>query len=397
MSRARVRSKTRLLKLRVLCLLGIGLGGCAAETSDAPRHPSGVALCANAGRGAGPRGGETVIADDPEPPCRVVIDTAVVRRYPATAMDSLDLDQVRAVDRHGNIYVQGYQPGVVTVLSPTGARIARFGRRGPGPGELSAGYLGVDVSDNDSIYIHDNARRISVFDSRYDFVRSFPMGDIQSGSGMRCVFADGALASSAAVHGGARPATLRFFTPDGVIRHEAGQPAGEGPARATPNRRIACGTRGTIWALPSPLEPSYRLERWSAQGELLHAGLRDAGWFEAGPPLSRTAALTARPPSEVRQVVELFPGLLLTLVVTGDSRWEPVSRDEWDARMADLLDVHIELLDVVAGRLLAAMTLDDPHAIPNAWIQANGSSYEFVTDESGAVTLLSYTYHVGER
>jgi hypothetical protein len=370
---------------------------CTSSAKHRTSIAAAVPVCGEADRGAWSSGAEVVIPDDPAPPCRLILDTAVLRSYSAVEADSLDLARVRAVDRQGNVYVQGYTPGVITVLSPTGDRINRIGHAGPGPGELPRGALGVDVSDRDSIYISDNRLRWSVFAPNGRFVRTIPLGAIEAGVGRRCVLADGTVISAAALRGGIRPATLRLVAPDGEIRTEFGHPRREEAATASLPRGVNCGRDGAVWALPSPLEPGYRLERWGPGGALENTVIRDAAWFIVGPPMTRTEGMGTRPSSTVRQVVELRRGLLLTTVVTADPRWHPVTRDEWEAHQAELYDVRFEALDAMTGRLLAVLRVDDQASLPNARAMRDGRSYELVVDDSGDAHLMAYTFHLVDR
>lgn len=388
------RSDHRLL----LMSLTIATLACGSDGNHRPSIAATVPICAEVDRGEWTPGSETVIVDDPSPPCRLTLDTTVVRSYSAAEADSLDLSRVREVDRHGNFYVQGYEHGVITVLSPSGDLISRFGREGPGPGELPSGHLGVEVSARDSIYVQDNRLRWTVFGPDRQFVRSMPLGAIQAGTYMRCVLSDGSIISSAAIHGGTRPVTLRLFDPSGEIVAEFGRVDNDVSANsAALSREVSCALDNAAWALPSPIEPGYRLERWGPDGKLLNVVTREASWFDAGPPMTLGEALTSRPPSAVRQVFEAHRGLLYTMVVSADPRWEPITRSEWEARKARMFDVRFEALDAISGRLLAFLLVDDQSTLPNARIMRNGHSYELVVNDSGGVRLTAYTLHLVSR
>lgn len=368
-------------------------------TTDRPQSiADAVPVCAEADRGEWKAGVEVAIADESSLPCRLSIDTTVIRSYSAAAVDSLDLSRVREVDRHGNLYVQGYEPGVITVLSPTGEFLTRFGREGPGPGELPPGHLGVEVSNLDSIYVQDNRLRLSVFGPDHQFVRSMPLGGIHAGTNMRCILSDGSVISSAAIRGGNQPATLRRFDADGELVAEFGKPSSGAPANATAlSRGVTCALDEAAWALPSPIEPGYRLERWGPDGKLLNAVTRDAPWFDAGPPLSRAEGMTSKPHSDVRQVLEAHRGLLYTMIVNADPRWEPTTRTEWEARLAELYDVRFEAIDAISGQLLAVLLVDDQSTLPNARLMQDGRSYELVVDESGGAHLTAYALHMVDQ
>jgi hypothetical protein len=154
---------------------------------------------------------------------------------------------------------------------------------------------------------------------------------------------------------------------------------------------VVCGRESAVWALPSPIEPEYRLERWGLDGTLLTSITRIAPWFNAGPELSRTEAMSRMPHSAVRQVFEAARGLLYTMIVNPDPRWEPITRDEWERRQAQMYDVRFEALDAISGRLLAVLLVDDQGTLPNARILRDGRSYQLVVDDSGAVHLTTYT------
>lgn len=368
---------------------------CGRENLEPPAQPT--ATCAPVERGRWMPGGEAVIADDPSPPCRLVLDTTVIRSYSPVEADSLDLETVREVDRHGNLYVQGYTPGVITVLSPTGDLVARLGREGPGPGELASGYLGVEVSERDSIYIQDNRLRWTVFGPDRRYVRSMPLGEIAAGANLRCILLDGSVISSADAPAAARGVTLRLLDADGTVQREFGEPEHDAPLRSgRMDRGVTCGLGSTAWVLPNPLDPGYRLERWERDGTLLNAITRTAPWFDAGPELTRTEAMARKPHSAVRQVFESREGLVYTMIVTADPRWEPITRDQWEERQARMLDVRFEALDGISGRLLALLLVDDPRTLPNARTLRDGRSYQLVVDDSGAVHLTAYTLRLAD-
>ncbi len=371
---------------------------CGPATDDPESIAAAVPVCAEVDRGEWKAGVEVAIADESSPSCRLTLDTTVIRSYSAAAVDSLDLSRVREVDRHGNLYVQGYEPGVITVLSPTGEFLTRFGREGPGPGELPPGHLGVEVSNLDSIYVQDNRLRLSVFGPDHQFVRSMPLGSIQAGTNMRCILSDGSVFSSATIRGGNRPTTLQNFNPDGELVAEFGKPSNAVPANtASLNREVSCAFDEAAWALPSPVEPGYRLERWGSDGTLLNVVTRDAPWFDAGPPVSRTEGMTSKPHSDVRQVLEAHRGLLYTMIVNADPRWEPTTRTEWEARLAELYDVRFEAIDAISGQLLAVLLVDDQSTLPNARLMRDGRSYELVVDDSGGAHLTAYTLHLVDQ
>jgi len=377
--------------------VAFGSLACAPGGDHIQSIAAAIPVCAEVDRGEWAAGSEVVIADDQSPPCRLILDTTVVRTYSAAAVDSMDLSRIREVDRHGNFYVQGYDPGVITVLSPTGDLVARFGREGPGPGELPSGHLGVEVSGLDSIYVQDNRLSWTVFGPERQFVRSMPLGEIHAGTGTRCVLTDGSVISSAPIRGGKRPATLRLLDPDGGLVTEFGNPSRDGPGAAAPSRGVSCAFDVAAWALPSPIEPAYRLERWGPDGTLLNVVTRDAPWFDAGPPMTRTEGMTSKPHSDVRQVLEVHQGLLYTMIVSADPRWEPVARDQWEERLAELYDVRFEAIDAISGQLLATLLVDDQRTLPNARMMRDGHSYELVVDDSGGAHLTAYAFHLVDQ
>lgn len=383
-----LRSITRLL-LPGVAIVSLA---CGTDGNDQQSPERAIATCAEVDRGRWTSGDEVVIADDPSPPCRLVLDTTVIRSYSPAEADSLDLETVREVDRHGNLYVQGYTPGVITVLSPTGDLVARLGREGPGPGELASGYLGVEVSERDSIYIQDNRLHWTVFGPDRRYVRTMPLGEIASGANLRCILPDGSVISSTDAQGAARGATLRLLDADGTVQREFGEPEHDAPLRSgRMDRGVTCGSGTDAWAFPNPLDPSYRLERWSKDGTLLNVITRTAPWFDAGPELTRTEAMTQKPHSAVRQVFEARAGLLYTMIVNADPRWTPITREQWEELQVRQYDVRFEALDGISGKLLAVLLVDDQRSLPNARILRDGRSYQFVVDDAGAVQLVGYT------
>jgi hypothetical protein len=107
--------------------------------------------------------------------------------------------------------------------------------------------------------------------------------------------------------------------------------------------------------------------------------------------MSRSEAMSHRPHSAVRQVYEARRGLLYTMVVNPDPRWEPIPRDQWEEGQAQLIDVRFEVLDGISGKLLAVLLVDDPRTLPNARILRDGRSYQLIVDDSGTLHLTAYT------
>lgn len=387
----RNRSKATAFPLGLALL--VGLSGCTS-----PEAGSSLAALPCAELDRGDWAGVPARVSIPEaavPHCRLVLDTIIVRNYTAAEADTMDISKVRTVDGQGNLYIQGYTPGVLTILSPAGEKIASLGRLGPGPGEFAPGFLNVEVTEHDTIYVQDNRLVWQIFTPERSFLRSQPLGAVKAGMMVRCILADGSVISSAMTPAGGKTPSLRLVGPDGTTAAEFG--VADHPVsgiKAAGDRYLNCGPNNSVWALPNPVEPGYTLERWGPDGRLLNTITRQADWFEAGPPTTASEALQTRPSSEVRQVTEAGDGLIFVLVVGPDRRWQPITREEMAARMAQQLDVRIEALDAVRGQLLAVMLVDNPGALPNAATQRDGSSYEVVVDDSGDTRLMAYHFHL---
>lgn len=364
------------------------LVGCSGDTAHPVPAAATVAVCAEADRGDWPEAVEVVIPDEAPLPCRIELDTIMVRRYSPTEADSLDLSRVRAEDRHGNLYVQGYQPGVVTILSPTGELLTRFGREGPGPGELPAGALNIHVTALDSIYIQDSRFRWNVWTPEHQFMRSMALGVIPAGPVARCVLSGGAMITASP---GGSTTTLQLVDAAGHL--VAGLGDAEPSRRSLPRRDVTCGAENAAWAFPDPGRPDYRIERWDSTGRLRRAVIRRTESFEAGPPQTAREVMTSRPVSAVKQIVEPYPGLVFTVVSGPDSDWAPVARSERPP-VGRLLDVRYEAIDAVGGRLLGVLWVDDPATLPNVMIMPSGRSYQIVATDDGGAMLIAYALHL---
>lgn len=333
------------------------------------------------------------------PPCVLTFDSTVVRSYSAAEADSLDLRAVRAVDRGGQFYIQGYTPGRVTILSPRGDFVARFGRTGEGPGEIASGNFDISISDLDSIYVQDNRLRVTVFGPEGRFVRVMPLGAMPRSKSRYCLLADGTRIGALQPKGPGRAPTLALFNAAGETVTEFGYSALDAspPREVRSERRVFCGFDSTVWVTPSSADPGFHLERFDVEGSSRQRIVREAGWFVPGPELSRSEMLTSRPSSAVRSIFELRRGLLLVLVTSADAEWSPLTREEWESRQGEILDARIEVMDAFSKRVLATLTVDDVGEFPDGWIQADGSSYDFVVDETGGTTLMKYTFHLKDR
>lgn len=93
------------------------------------------------------------------------------RRMAATPVEwgvsdsSVEFSHITAldVDRSGRVYVADFYRQQVTVLSPRGGFVRRFGRRGSGPGEFRA-IRSIQVIDGDSLLVYDpSLARVSVY------------------------------------------------------------------------------------------------------------------------------------------------------------------------------------------------------------------------------------------
>jgi hypothetical protein len=368
------------------CLM---LVGCSGDTAHPVPAAAPVAVCAEANRGDWPEGVEVVVPDEASLPCRIELDTLTVRRYSPAEADSLDLFRVRAEDRHGNLYVQGYQPGVVTILSPTGERIGRFGQEGPGPGELPSGAFNVHVTALDSIYIQNSRFRWNVWTPEHQFVRSMALGVIPAGPMARCVLSGGGMITASP---GGSTTSLQLVDAAGHLVAGLGD---TDPTRGSlPRRAVTCGAENTAWAFPDPGRPDYRIERWDSTGRLRRAVIRRTESFEAGPPQTSREVMTSRPVSAVKQVVESSPGLVFTVVSGADSDWAPAARSERLPPVGQLLDVRYEAIDAVGGRLLGVLWVDDPATLPNAMIMPSGRSYQIVATDDGGAMLMAYALHL---
>jgi hypothetical protein len=79
------------------------------------------------------------------------------------------------LDSSGNIYVLDVAARDVRVFSPAGAHVRTFGRAGAGPGEFQSPNE-LRVTRDGRVVVREQGVRMSLFDEKGTFVRSWPLG-----------------------------------------------------------------------------------------------------------------------------------------------------------------------------------------------------------------------------
>lgn len=304
---------------------------------------------------------EIPASTDP-PPCRIALkETGIVIRGDSAGLLP-DPGQHLARDSRGNFYTSiARSSAPIAVWNPDGSFNRTFGRAGEGPGEFRKSLMEplVFVDRKDGVYVRHEAARWTVFTSDSAVVWQHQLDAQQDGAVYSAVLGDGGLVASGAPVGSESHFTV-LRSGDSVARKFATVP----PELRTEqivhvSRSVVRGSDTTFWAGPNSVAGhGYRLEQWSASGNLLTTIQRRAEWFDetvvidtAGPPPSTVQ------PRNVDQ-----HGLLLTMSwVPNDEFWKiPGAKDMPPSDSGpQRSDIFVEIIDPASGVVLAteAVTL----------------------------------------
>lgn len=268
-------------------------------------------------------------------------------------------------NRRGEYYVAPTaERGVIAAFDARGNQRASFGRTGAGPGEMRT-ISRLAIGPGDSILVFDTMNgRISLFSPERRFVRHVPL---RGGS-----FGAAFVGQDLLVLGSARTPEA-FGLPlhlidvgSGDVRHSFGE-SGPPPVQLPPLhalRPFAVHTNDAVWI---GRRERYEIERWSVRSPAVQLTIqRQPEWFVWESRNEHKLPWEVRPNSVLTELERDEAGNLWTLLATADREWAPRrtsgSRSGSDGQLrlppiADVdryLDRVIEVLDVSAGRLLAA-------------------------------------------
>jgi hypothetical protein len=274
-------------------------------------------------------------------------------------------------DSRGRFIVSGSRHPTIKVFSPEGRFLTSFGRRGQGPGEYE-NISFVLVAASDTLYVADaRLRRVTVLSPEYKYVRSVSVEISPAGRNLFLLPGGELLNASPDRTPDRIGLPIHVIGRDGKVVRSFGSQTGlfRPDIPLIDRRTLTMGDETQVWA---GYLMQYVIELWDAStGRMLRSLSRDVDWF---PPqlTSRTNRLSETPPAPALQALHLdAQGRLWTVVGTADRNWrtgirvnpsaagdpdhvndiEVIDRDRY-------IDTYIEVIDPVAGRLIASRRFD---------------------------------------
>lgn len=310
------------------------------------------------------------------------------------------LGQRLARDQRGRLYASTGD-GQVGVWSAAGRLLTVFGRAGQGPGEFARGPLTIHTLRDGRVFVFDNARRWSIFDSSFAFQRllNLPFG---LGDESTVVLDDGTvldaqrLATSNKFFAVAKLDDQRTAGDQGagwrIIRSFGDVPERERIVSKTNRvRRIAYAGGATFWSGPPVLAGrGYELQEWTTSGVLRRTIRRVASWYPPGIDIERSRSMAGRSPDpgEVELVFAFGDGLVwVALRVTDATSWQRMQRSPLDTTLQNrAYNIHYELIDTDAGMVVAdgSMTIGNAVAqLPSGWFHGSNTGYRVTKNADG--------------
>jgi hypothetical protein len=162
-----------------------------------------------------------------------------------------------AIDERGHIYIpQGYPIGVIDELDADGRLVLRFDRKGQGPGDIqNPGYI---LFSGQQVIVCDNlTRRMSFFDQRWKYIRSFSLPQ----PGYSIILGGNGLFYIGNLHG---DKLVSIMDMDGKITGSFGQPPFQGSFTLN-TLVLGAAPEGSIWV---GMQALGVLRRYSITGGL---------------------------------------------------------------------------------------------------------------------------------
>lgn len=365
--------------------------------ADAPPHPFTAAAPCVRPKARAWRDGETlVIRGDVAAPCTFTIrDTPVSIVSDDSKVPVIGERVVR--DRRGRYYT--FASGQIAVWNQTGGLIRTVGRLGMGPGEFAAGGLTVLPAPSDQLYVLDNARRLTVFDSSYRLVRTIA-ANVGLGMGYTFVLEDGTILD------GARPQNPAAYFD--VKRASGTAPNSGWPEvvrsigkvseaeaafdRSDRTRLVSNAGNGRFWAgPPGATGRGYEIELWTTEGTRLRTIRRDVDWYPRDVDRYRPKTSQLTPwPAELETVQVIDDGLIwVTLIVPNPDGWAAYAKNRQDSTAEGRAVLgYGELIDANAGVVLARTgklyAKEARKVLPHGWFPRSMLGYRPYETPDGA-------------
>jgi hypothetical protein len=278
--------------------------------------------------------------------CQIVVTRLATLGQDSTLLGTLSMAIAR--DRIGRFLVSSTDMSRIAVYDGAGRELHSFGREGSGPGEFR-GILEIKIAVDDSIYVSDLARRVSVFAPNHQFVRSFNFAG---------QFSRAALLPAGGFISETRRGALTEYCRDG--KEQASRPVSPGVVQPPNPTCRHCDARSLVAArMPgrfwSWVKNRYEIEQIDLSGVVHQRLVRGVAWFQ--PWLSETALVPTPVLSNVR---EDTTGHLWVTVHLPNPRWVASSGPSRVATAGDydrLYESLLEVIDPNSGRLIASARL----------------------------------------
>ena len=297
------------------------------------------------------------------PQCQIRLDHSITLDGNRSAAVGEPLTLARMSDGRILLNTMAGEPSLA-VFDSTGAFIRRIGRRGGGPGEfMTIGRF--RVTGKDTLRIFDIAAgRMTVLTSSFALVETRPVdvmltGDLE-------MLADGRIVTAQITESGL---PLNIVGKDGKVERSFGA---ENPKFRREDahlmwRWIAPARNGGVWAAPVT---RYVLELWTFSGRKIRELERNVSWFKPHKQFGLNRDKPNAPPNPGIMDLRMdSAGMLWVIVHVADEQWTSGLgnvRGMYNRQVRGIADENkywdsiIEVIDPVAGTLVAAQRFDQP-------------------------------------
>jgi len=346
-------TKPTLRRLTAWCAWVLSVTACGGAAERRPVSATAAACGADTSTTSS-RTRERTIPDN-EPPCEIVfVSTGIVLSADPNGVRP-DPGSFHARDSRGRYFTNSIsEPGVVAVWDSTGTFARTIGRPGEGPGEFSRSVVQPWVTTGDTLVFY-NSRRFTIFDGEGTLIGTIPSRlpmSLRSGS---YAVAPGGLVVVGEAYRSSQGRSVSLITMAGEhIRSygDSSPPVAAGSDNGL--RTVAMQGDDRFWASLLPHE-GYAFEYWTFDGDWLQSVRREASWTPR--PLKAPAAQTGSRyvPFKVASLSVDEDGLLYALTLRMKDGVDLSVRAANDSVESELFEVRLEVIDPIAGRVLARL------------------------------------------